>query len=180
MILFVICTGALVSAKRQFPRQCELLVDRQSKAIPAMVTKKVYEQQPRYSANGTGKDRLRVVYQNGGNYKHSFELITEIETLLNNTRPHVLYMAENRMDDRTKDRLENRHGFKVETLGENERVWAAVKTTVPYVRRRDCEEKGILPISARKTTTKAKHRVWKKTLLTVDWQSSPGYSLVFE
>ena len=28
-------------------------------------------------------------------------------------------------------------------------------------------QQGILPISAKKTTTKAKHRVWKKTLLTV-------------
>ena len=26
-----------------------------------------------------------------------------------------------------------------------------------------------VPISAKKTTTKAKHRVWKKTLLTVEW-----------
>ena len=50
------------------------------------------------------------------------------------------------MDSETKSRLENRHNFVTEMLGEKERIWAAVRNTVPYVRRTDLEQKGITSI----------------------------------
>ena len=144
LILLVIVIWVFEPAKRQFPREKEFEISEKIIAKGReMVTKKKYEEEKRCGANGSGKDRLRVVYQNGGNYKYSFEIISQIETIMQNTRPHVLFMSENRMDTGTRERLENRHGFTVETLGENERIWAAIRTTVPYKRRRDCEEKGV-------------------------------------
>ena len=76
-----------------------------------MVTKNEYEQKQRCGANGTGKDRLRICYQNGGNVKKTFEMISQIETMLNNMRPHVLYMSENLMDEKTRERCERRLEF---------------------------------------------------------------------
>ena len=143
LISLVICTWALVLAKQQFPRSEFRKSWTNTATGDKMVTKKEYNQKERCGANGTGKDRLRVLYQNGGNLIHTFGIISQIETMLNNVRPHVFYMSENMMDEKTKERLQNRHGFTVETMGEKERIWAAVRTTVPYVRRRDCEVKGI-------------------------------------
>ena len=113
-----------------------------------MVTKKVYNQQKRYSANGTGKCNLKIVFQNGGNKTHTYDMIENIETMLDQTRPHVLFMCENRMDEKTFCRLTNRHGFSVEEMGPpesrpKERIWAAIKSTVPYTRLRECEERGL-------------------------------------
>ena len=67
----------------------------------------------------------------------------EIKTMLASVRPHCFFMAENRMDDFNRDRLTNQHGYAVEEIKEGERIWAAVKTTVPYKRRKDYEIPGV-------------------------------------
>ena len=66
LILFVI---ALSEIKRQFPSVLRSLTDTNPGNVNGniMVTKKVYEQKERCSANGTGKAGLKVLYQNGGN-----------------------------------------------------------------------------------------------------------------
>ncbi len=110
------------------------------------LTKKRYDEEKRYGANGTGKDRLKVCYQNRGNKLHTFDMIDDIETMLNNVRPHVLIMSENRLDQLTKDRLENQHNFVTEELGPGERIWAAIRSKVPYKRRKEFEIKGICAI----------------------------------
>ena len=109
--------------------------------VTKRVTKKDYEKEKRCSANGTGKEQLKILYQNGGNVDSTFGMIDIVEDMLDSIRPHVLFMAENRMDDKTKSRLQNQHNFCVEELGPNERIWAAIKNTVPYKRRRDCEQR---------------------------------------
>ena len=97
----------------------------------------------RCSAGGTGKQTLKILYQNGGNVDNTFGMIGEIETMLALNLPHLFFMAENRLDEETKNRLENQHNFCVESLGPRERIWAAVKSKVPYRRRQDLEQKGI-------------------------------------
>ena len=47
----------------------------------AKVTKKAYEAEERMGANGSGKDRLKVLYQNGGAKEHTFEIIENIESI---------------------------------------------------------------------------------------------------
>ena len=138
LLILTLVIGSLTESKRQFPvREVSFLVDRQSSYNGfTMVTKKVYNQQKRYSANGTGKCNLKIVYQNGGNTTHTYNMIQNIETLLDSTRPHVLFMCENRMDEKTCSRLTNRHGFAIEEMGPpesrpKERIWAAIKSTVP-------------------------------------------------
>ena len=110
-------------------------------------TRRQYEEKRRYGANGTGKDRLKVLFQNGGNKKNTFEYIGIVENLLNRVRPHVFFMCENLLDEKTKDRLENVHGYVTEELGKGERIWAAIRTTVPYKRRKDCEVPGFTSIA---------------------------------
>ena len=61
---------------QRFPRDCGLdnLVDQanlhctfeEDSNMVNRVTKKEYEKKERLGANGTGKDRLKVLYQNGG------------------------------------------------------------------------------------------------------------------
>ena len=97
-------------------------------------------------ANGTGKDRLKVLFQNGGNKEKTFEDIEEIEGMLSRTRPHVFFMSECLLDEDTKGRLENIHNFVTEEMAPGERIWAAVRNTVPYKRRRDLEIPGITSI----------------------------------
>ena len=88
--------------------------------------------------------------------------------MLDSIRPHVFYMCENRLDIKTRDRLENIHGFCVEELGPNERIWAAVKSTVPYRRRKDCEVKGICSLwlefgtGASRYVVIGAYREWKR------------------
>ena len=89
-------------------------------------TKQAKRDAKTYSANGTGRARLKVLYQNGGNVKHTHQMIEQIETMLDSVRPHCFFMAENRMDAFTRDRLTNQHGYSVEEIGEGERIWAAV------------------------------------------------------
>ena len=110
------------------------------------VTKKAYEAEERMGANGSGKDRLKVLYQNGGAKENTNEIIGNIESMLSKTRPHVFFMSECMLDIQTKSRLENRHNFVTEMLGEKERIWAAIRNTVPYTRRKDLEQKGITSI----------------------------------
>ena len=121
------------------------LVDRPGSylSVDEMVTRKAYNKDKRCGANGTGKDQLKILYQNGGNVVHTYGMIRPIEKMMNNVRPHVMYMAENRMDDDTRNRLTNIHNFTVEELGPGERIWAAVRNTVPYRRMKECEDKGI-------------------------------------
>ena len=97
----------------------------------------------RYSAGGTGKQKLKILYQNGGDVDNTFGMIGQIETMLTVNQPHLFFMAENRLDTDTKSRLENVHGFCVESLGERERIWGAVQSKVPYKRRDDLEKKGV-------------------------------------
>ena len=108
-------------------------------------TKQARRNNTKCSAEGTGRARLKVLYQNGGNIIHTHEILEQIEGMLDSVRPHCFFMAENRMDTPTRDRLTNQHGFTVEEIGEGERIWA-VKTTVPYKRRRDYEIKGVSAI----------------------------------
>ena len=144
LLVLLVLTGALTDPKRYFPEPADFSVDRQGRYQgTTMVTKKVYNEKKRCSANGTGKERLKILYQNGGNVTHTSNMLPAIETMLDSVRPHVVFMAENRMDTETRDRLTNQHGFCVEEIGPNERIWAAVKSTVPYTRRRDCELRGI-------------------------------------
>ena len=175
LISLVICAGLLVSGKRRFPSvPSDRLVDRQGKInglhlmVTKRVTKKDYEKEKRCSANGTGKEQLKILYQNGGNVDSTFGMIDIVEDMLDSIRPHVLFMAENRMDDKTKSRLQNQHNFCVEELGPNERIWAAIKNTVPYKRRRDCEQQGICSLWLEFGTGSTKYivigayREWKR------------------
>ena len=114
--------------------------------MTARVTKKAYEAEERMGANGSGKDRLKVLYQNGGAKEHTFEIIQNIESMLSQTRPYVFFMSECLLDTETKSRLENRHNFVTEMMGDKERIWAAVRNTVPYTRRTDLELPGITSI----------------------------------
>ena len=123
------------------------------------ITKRKYEEKKRCGANGTGKDRLKVLYQNGGNKKNTFEYIEQIEKLLNNTRPHVFFMSECRLDEKTKEALEHTHGFSTEEMGPGERIWAAVRNTVPYKRRRDYEVDGFTSIALEFGTGNTKYLV---------------------
>ena len=138
---------AVLLSRQQFPveESGDLVDKRWLTAHDTMVTQRKTDlKAKRYSAGGTGKQKLKILYQNGGNYDNTFDnLMRDIELMLNQNQPHVFYMAENRMDERTKSRLENRHGFCVETLGARERVWAAVQSKVPYKRRLDLEQRGI-------------------------------------
>merc|ERR1711860_267588 len=97
LILLVIVIRVSEPAKRHFPSKEFVEKEEYIANSIEMVTKKEYEEKKRCGANGSGKDRLRVVYQNGGNYTHSFEIISGIETMMQRTRPHVLFMSENRM-----------------------------------------------------------------------------------
>ena len=103
------------------------------------VTKKEYDQKERLGANGIGKDRLKVLYQNGGAKEKTIEIFERIETMLSNTRPHVFFISESFLDLESKSRLENRHNFVTESQQHSDRIWAAIRTTVPYVRRTDLE-----------------------------------------
>ncbi len=156
LILLVTC-GACVTAKRYFPDLvCDFLVDRLDINGTTMVVKKVYDAKTRCSANGTGKEKLKILYQNGGNVKKTYDMIDDIETMLDSVRPHVFFMCENRMDTKTRDRLQNRHGFCVE------------ESTVPYTRRRDCEIKGICSLwlefgtGASRYVVIGAYREWKR------------------
>ena len=95
------------------------------------VTKKEYEEKERLGANETGKDRLKVLDQNGGAKEKTIEIIESIESMLSQTRPHVFFMSECFLDIETKSRLESQC--------HSERIWAAIRTTVPYIRRTDLE-----------------------------------------
>ena len=132
-VKYLIFLWAVLTAKRHYSEESDsVLVDKRGDIysnIMVTKTKQQYRDEKRCGAAGTGKSRLKILYQNGGNVKYSYSMIEDIETMLNNTRPHVMYMCENRMDPETRDRLTNVHGFSVEELGENERIWAAVKGT---------------------------------------------------
>ena len=145
LILFVILGACFVSKRHNSVESDSDLVDKRGDIISNMVTKtkKKYDEKKRCSAVGTGKSRLKILYQNGGNVKHTIQMIGPIEDMLNNVRPHVLFMSENRMDESTRSRLTNKHGFSVEEIGDGERIWAAVKGTVPYKRRKDLEIPGV-------------------------------------
>ena len=137
-------------SKRSFPAGQGLnLVDEKGENYSnTMVTKTKLEKRKvkKCSAEGTGRARLKVLYQNGGNITHTHKMLEQIEGMLDSVRPHCFFMAENRMDAQTRDRLTNQHGFAVEEIQEGERIWAVVKTTVPYKRRRDYEIKGVSAI----------------------------------
>ena len=175
LLILLVITWSLFGEKRQFPEPAKnFLVDRQgSKESITMVTRKEYKKQKRYSANGTGKDRIKIVFQNGGNKQHTFDMIESIESMMDSTRPHVLFMCENRMDQSTYSRLTNRHGFNVEEMGPvesrpKERIWAAIKSTVPYTRLRECEERGLAALWLQFGTGASKYvvigcyREWKR------------------
>ena len=144
LLLIVLLAASL--PRQRFPAGVNDLVDKRWLiTIDNMVNtrKKDTEKTKRYSAKGTGKQSLKILYQNGGNVDDTFGMFKDIETMLNTNRPHCFFMAENRIDMPTKSRLENRHGYCVESLGGRERVWGAVKATVPYKRRKDLEQPGI-------------------------------------
>ena len=156
LIAYLILKPAGVAVTQRFPQKYCLdnLVDHppctleeEFKMVAGeRITKKAYEAKERMGANGSGKDRLKVLYQNGGAKEKTIEIIQHIETMLSKTRPHVFFMSECLLDEETKSRLENRHNFVTESLGDRERIWAAVRNTVPYTRRRDLEQKGITSI----------------------------------
>ena len=144
ILIVILCV--LCQSKRHHSEESDcVLVDKRGDNYSNMVTKtkQKYNDKKRCSAVGTGKSRLKILYQNGGNVIHTYSMIEEIETMLDNVRPHVLYMCENRMDDETRSRLTNQHGFSVEELGHGERIWAAVKGTVPYKRKTEYEIPGV-------------------------------------
>ena len=152
LVLYLIWPASGFGNTQQFPLLASLdnLVDQfwtKSKKIMVVekkkLTKKDYEAQERMGANGTGKDRLKVLFQNGGNKEKTFDYIEDIESMLSQTRPHVFFMSECLLDDDTKSRLENIHHFVTEEMAPGERIWAAVRNTVPYKRRKDLEIPGI-------------------------------------
>ena len=67
------------------------LVDKRWLITDNMVTKRKAEREKteRYSARGTGKQMLKILYQNGGNVTHTYNMIGDIETMLNANRPHI-------------------------------------------------------------------------------------------
>mgnify|MGYP001248349392 FL=1 len=141
-IVLLVNSLATVDPRQRFPVGGQGdLVDKRWLITDNMVTKRKAEREKteRYSARGTGKQMLKILYQNGGNVTHTYNMIGDIETMLNANRPHVFMMAENRLDLQTKNRLENCHGFCVEELGDRERIWGAVRSTVPYKRRKDLQ-----------------------------------------
>ena len=142
-VVLVLIFWLVSGLKQQFPVEgdCDLVDKRGSYNSNLMVTKtkQAYRDKKRCGALGSGKSRLKIMYQNGGNVIHTFDMIENIEKMMNNVRPHVMFMCENRMDEKTRVRLTNQHGFCVEEIAEGERIWAAIRGTVPYKRRRDYE-----------------------------------------
>ena len=82
---------------------------------------------------------LRVVYQNLGLGNESYAKIADIEKLMASRHPHVLFVAETKVDQLTKDRFAMWH-YQVETMThQDERLWVAVQDTIKYKRRYDLE-----------------------------------------
>ena len=86
-------------SKRSFPAGQGLnLVDRKGENYSnTMVTKTKLEKRKvkKCSAEGTGRARLKVLYQNGGNITHTHKMLEQIEGMLDSVRPHCFFMAEN-------------------------------------------------------------------------------------
>ena len=107
-----------------------------------------------------------VLYQNTGLGKISNK-ITQLEILLSYRRPDILFIAESTIDDQTIKLLENVHGYDVEYISEEARIWAAIKKGCVYSRMKDLEVDG-LPLIWLKVGTKAKYyvggfyREWQK------------------
>ena len=73
LLWYFILPASRSVATQQFPFECCLdnLVDQvhtleEDLTMVDRVTKKAYEAKERLGANGTGKDRLKVLFQNGG------------------------------------------------------------------------------------------------------------------
>ena len=97
---FILPASRSVDTQR-FPFECYLdnLVDQvhtleEDLIMVDRVTKKAYEAKERLEANGTGKDRLKVLFQNERAKEKTFEIIKNIDSMLSKTRPHVFFMAE--------------------------------------------------------------------------------------
>ena len=80
-----------------------------------------------------GRRVFRQLYQNLGHGSVRNKL-TQIEHLLELHKPHILYIAESRIDKKVKDILTNVHGYSVETLGNQSRIWAIINKSVKYER----------------------------------------------
>ena len=106
------------------------------------------------------------MYQNTGLGKISNK-ITQLEILLSYRRPDILFIAESTIDDQTIKLLENVHGYDVEYISEEARLWAAIKKGCVYSRMKDLEVDG-LPLIWLKVGTKTKYyvggfyREWQK------------------
>ena len=146
-VLFVIWAFSAAKRHHSSVEFCDLVDwqgDNYSNTLNMVTkTKQARRDEKQFSALGTGRARIKVLFQNGGNVQDSYPMMEQIENMLDSVRPHILFMAENRMDEKTRSRLTNQHGFSVEELGPGERVWAAVKNTVPYLRRREYEIPGV-------------------------------------
>ena len=107
IVLYYIWPAFQCEDTQQFPLVASLdnLVDHSMVVEKKKLTKKAYEAQERMGANGTGKDRLKVLFQNGGSKEKTFDYIEDIETMLSQTRPHVFFMSECLLDSETKSRL---------------------------------------------------------------------------
>ena len=79
LLLALIVTGFFIGLKRYFPAEAVTLVDKRGNAHfgDTMVTKtkQAYNEKKRCGANGNGNNRLKVLYQNGGNVIHTFGMI---------------------------------------------------------------------------------------------------------
>ena len=69
--------------KQQFPVDSDYdLVDKRGNIdsnIMVTKTKQAYRDKKRCGALGSGKSRLKIMYQNGGNVIHTFDMIENIE-----------------------------------------------------------------------------------------------------
>ena len=81
------------------------MAEQQSRDMTKQSTRTEREEKRRFGVNGTGKDRPRVLFQSGENKKNMFEHIGSVENLLNRILPHVFFMCENLLDEKTKGRL---------------------------------------------------------------------------
>ena len=83
--------------------------------------------------------KLRVCYQNLGLGNESYTKMADIEKLMSSRHPHVLYVAETKIDQLTKDRFAM-WKYNIETMAQqDERLWVAVQNTIKYKRRLDLE-----------------------------------------
>ena len=85
-----------------------------------------------YSKYIMGKSKsLKIMYQNLGHGKASRKL-TEIECILDEEHPHVLFIGESKCCDKVKDKLLNTHGYITEDTGG--RLFALIDRSVRYKR----------------------------------------------